>query len=63
MNLNSRELATVLAALRHFQKINDKAASYPCHFAFEGVTPLTDNQIDSLCERINTKPLTKITRR
>ena len=51
MNLNDRETATVLAALRHFQYI-DSDAMKDEHFT--DVEPLNNNQIDELCERINT---------
>jgi hypothetical protein len=52
-NLTSRQLATVLAALRLFQKERggfNRPEWYP-HFA--DVKPLTDRQIDTLCERLN----------
>lgn len=47
---NESETATVLAALRHWQKTGDVAA-FPDHF--EGVKPLSDEEINDLCERIN----------
>lgn len=49
--LNDRELATVLAALRLFQEqdADDRADSE----YFADVKPLTDDQIDALCERLN----------
>lgn len=53
--MDERQTATVLAALRHYQKtwsehtrITDK------HFT-DRVTPLTDSEIDELCEDINTR--------
>lgn len=49
---NDRELATVLAALRIFQQ--DPAVhayNVPDHFL--EFTPLTADEIDALCERIN----------
>jgi hypothetical protein len=58
MKLTDRELATVLAALRHFQNTvrDDPTDVYPDHFAavdpldFDGDGPDT---IDGLCERLN----------
>lgn len=54
---SSRELATVLAALRHWQATvgegKSAAMKYPDHFRMSGQKPLTLNQIDGLCERIN----------
>ncbi len=54
-----RELSTILAALRHFQKEPEWVQkSYP---QFDEVQPLTDEQIDRLCEELNTnQELTKI---
>ena len=50
--LNSRELATVLAALRYWQTTQDDPKGYsPEHF--EDDEPLDDNEIDALCERLN----------
>jgi hypothetical protein len=54
MQLSDRELATVLAALRYWQdemRPGDVPLCYPEHF--EDVTPLTTDEIDSLCERLN----------
>jgi hypothetical protein len=58
MKLSARELATVLAALRYWQQ--DLAASSkeedgpisPDHFD-ETIAPLTVQEIDDLCERLN----------
>jgi hypothetical protein len=50
--MNDRELATVLAALRYWQQDlaeNDSPISE--HFAEH--TPLTVEEIDDLCERLN----------
>lgn len=49
---NERELATVLASLRIFQ---DECASIARMPHFEGVEggPLSDDEIDALCERLN----------
>ncbi len=50
--LTDAELATVLAALRHWQDASErKQASFP-HFA--EVKRLTRYQVDNLCERLNT---------
>jgi hypothetical protein len=52
--LTDRELATVLAALRHWQQhlLNyPRAAAAMEHFTEE--RPLTATQIDRLCERLN----------
>ena len=53
--LNPRELATVLAALRHWQRELERhgldwAQGFP-HFADE--PPLSMEEIDSLCDRLN----------
>lgn len=68
MQLNAQELATVLAALRHFQLVID-ARSHQTKVRlgslthpewseyFAAVRPLTSGQIDSLCERLNTEGL------
>lgn len=49
MRLNDRKLATVLAALRMFQA---HPAGWMEHFT--DVKPLTNDDIDALCEEINT---------
>ncbi len=53
--LNPQELATILAALRHWQHTVDPQAkatamTYP---QFEEVQPLSSAEIDDLCERLN----------
>ena len=48
MKITERELATVLAALRKFQESPAAGAEH-----FKDVRPLTANQIDELCERLN----------
>jgi hypothetical protein len=58
--LTSRELATVLAALRYWQQDLDQSGEdgVPIdeeHFKDE--EPLTSEQIDALCERINVKDI------
>lgn len=53
------EVATILAALRVFQRgleADSEAHSDMEHF--EDVRPLTADEIDELCERINTYPTT-----
>jgi hypothetical protein len=58
VTLDANELATVLGALRLFQReFEDREAfdireSLPDHFA-AGLMPLGTNDIDTLCERIN----------
>lgn len=52
--MNERQIATTLAALRHFQKTvpeQDRHGHYNEHY--EEVTPLSDSEIDDLCEEIN----------
>lgn len=51
--LKRAETVTILAALRHWQRSVDESAraSWP---HFENRAPLTDEQIDDLCERLNT---------
>lgn len=53
--MNSRELATVLAALRYFQEkhpyASDAEICFPDYFA--DVSPLSMDEIDELCERLN----------
>jgi hypothetical protein len=51
--MTPRELATVLAALRLFQKERGgfNRPEWSDHFA--DVKPLTNRQIDALCERLN----------
>lgn len=52
--LTKRELATVIVALRYWQVAIDTNGGPPIseHF-FNGVTPLTDDEIDELCDRLN----------
>jgi len=49
---SNRETATVLAALRYFQA-NHSDAVEACSSHFDTHAPLTDKEIDSLCEHIN----------
>ena len=54
--MDERQLATVLAALRHYQKTvphENRHDHYNEHFM--EVTPLSDSEIDDLCEEINTR--------
>jgi len=56
VRLNERELATILAALRYWQRDlaadEDDGPISPEHFDAR-VTPLTVEQIDDLCEGLN----------
>ena len=55
LNLNKREAATVLAALRLFQQHPDTVRDYfTDHFADQ--KPLSLKQINDLCERVNLDP-------
>ena len=54
VELSDRDIAQVLAALRNWQidALNeDMAEEFAGHF--EGHSPMTDEEIDDLCERIN----------
>ena len=51
--LTDRDLATILAALRHWQAtVKDGERNASPHFA-EDVEPLSDEEIDTLCELMN----------
>ncbi|MFB6274325.1 MAG: hypothetical protein ABEL51_15685 [Salinibacter sp.] len=55
--MNKRETATVLAALRLFQDVRDMDPDLiePYrNFHFTEDAPLADDEINELCERINT---------
>ncbi len=54
MPLNNREVATVLAALRHWQRVTNPRLELE-EIASDGGTlePLSVEEIDDLCERIN----------
>jgi len=53
VNLNhEREIATILAALRMFQSNPDPDMTH-----FEECEPLSDDEIDDLCSRINSSDL------
>ncbi len=55
--MNTRELATVLAALRYYQQGLNMNGGHPPVDVFDiadvGIGPLTDEDIDDLCERLN----------
>lgn len=55
MKLTDRELATVLAALRYWQQDLAENPDGPISEHFESHSPLTSDEIDALCERLNTK--------
>ena len=59
VRLSNRELATILAALRYWQQdlANDEGEGpiSPDHFD-DQITPLTAEEIDELCERLNCGP-------
>lgn len=50
---NSRELATVLAALRYWQQDLVQNEEPPISPHFKEESPLTPDEINALCERIN----------
>jgi hypothetical protein len=59
VRFTDRELATLLAALRYWQQgldDNDGEAPLRDHFEDE-VTPLTPEEINDLCERLNCGPV------
>lgn len=70
LDLDGRELATVLAALRYYQsenlqddgKIADQVAG---DIASDGgrLQPLTREEVDALCERLNSQPTSPATPR
>lgn len=52
--LTKRELATVIAALRYWQVAVDQSNGPPISdYFFNSVTPLSDDEIDALCDRLN----------
>ena len=58
MNLNQREIATVLAALRFFQAnfydTQQMKEEMPFHFqSDQPLQPLDHEEIDNLCKQIN----------
>jgi hypothetical protein len=56
--LSRRELATVLAALRHWQRYlaTDGSAASADSFQFDETTLLSIEELDTLCERLNAEP-------
>lgn len=56
LNVDEREFATILAALRYWQRKEPLYDSLEADIATDCGTldPLTADQIDSLCERLNT---------
>ena len=55
MQLNERDLATVLAALRYWQREGWVSSGHEHDIASNGgsLNPLTRDEIDDLCERLN----------
>ena len=52
--LNASELATILAALRLWQRSNNESKHTFYDFGyFDNAVELSETQIDKLCERIN----------
>lgn len=51
--MTPRELATVLAALRYWQEEAQYVPLGIYNVASEAGEPLTDTEIDDLCERLN----------
>jgi hypothetical protein len=51
--LSRRDLATILAALRSWQQDLAENGDGPIAEHFEDVSPLTVEEIDDLCERLN----------
>ncbi len=56
LTLAARELATVLAALRYWQQDLAANAEPPISEHFTEVAPLSPDEIDALCEALNTQP-------
>lgn len=57
MKLDSQEIATILAALRHLQTTTAPGTGWMVREIapelFEAVEPLEDEAIDDLCEKLN----------
>jgi hypothetical protein len=54
MNLDNRQTATVLAALRYWQREGWRSVGHEHDIASDGgVEPLTASEIDALCESLN----------
>jgi hypothetical protein len=58
-NLTYAELSTILAALRMFQRI--RSGDEDNCFSPPDTEPLSDTEIDSLCERLNCGEIVSIT--
>jgi len=54
--MNEKETATVLAALRYWQE-ETQMSQRKNHDHFESMVPLDDDEIDELCENLNTDPI------
>jgi len=52
--MNEKETATILAALRYWQE-ETQMSQRKNHDHFESMVPLDDDEIDELCERLNSK--------
>jgi hypothetical protein len=61
IQLTDRELATVLAALRYWQQDLAENDDGPISDHFIDHTPLTVEEIDDLCERLNVSPVVLLT--
>ena len=61
MKLSDRELVTILAALRTWQG-NVPVEDIVDPDYFESTAPLSQDEIDTLCERLNTSPIVEVTR-
>ncbi len=61
IRLRDRELATVLSALRYWQQdLADNETEGPISDHFDDkITPLSAEEIDELCERLNCGPLVR----
>lgn len=55
MQLDSRQLATILAALRYWQREGFMSSGHEMDIATDGgiLRPLNGAEIDLLCERLN----------
>ncbi len=58
MTLTDREFATVLAALRFWQPNMSESELEECSGMghFYDVSPLTHDEIDALCDKLNSEP-------
>ena len=56
LSFSYKELTTVLAALRNFQEMipETRLEAFPDHFS--DVDPLSDSEIEALCQKINFTP-------